>query len=553
MGTVWEAYDEALHRPVAVKEILLPHGIPTSEADELRERMMREARATAVLSHPNVVTLYDIARENGEPFVVMELVPGRSLSQILAETPKLTMEQAAVVADAVASALRAAHSAGITHRDVKPGNVLVADDGRIKLTDFGIARNVAEQTMTSTGIMLGSPAYIAPEVAAGEQVTPMADLWGLGATLFTAVEGRTPYDPELEVLQILYQVVNGEVPRPQSTGPLAEVITGLMVREPAQRMPLVELRRKIYGLLPEPGKSVFGDQEKGSQSSLTVPVVKPGMATVPALDLGPDQSRKREQTTVDPRSAVAASASMAPAAAAANAPLAATPGPLPFTPPPAPPTPPITRPVSAAVLVASVLLFLVATAGGFALTRQLAGVTLLPTSKVTGQPPNVSLTNRTDTVGVKLVPRSDFTMAVPVDWQRFTEERVNPKGLPTSARTQYVSPDGSYLLAVERFPGFYPKHRIADYRDALKATLRGVTIRDGDTPVANRPKGAERATEFVFDTTEAGELARTTFVQAIPVGTEDLWVVSLTVPTEAEQTRRSELFDQIAATFAIPD
>ena len=128
MGTVWSAYDEFLHRPVAVKEVLLPPGVPASQADELRERTLREARAIAVLSHPNVIILHDVARENGEPFVVMELLPSRSLAHLLRDHGPLSVEQAAAVGNAVAAALEAAHAAGITHRDVKPGNVLVAAD-----------------------------------------------------------------------------------------------------------------------------------------------------------------------------------------------------------------------------------------------------------------------------------------------------------------------------------------------------------------------------------------------------------------------------------------
>src|SRR5690348_14898194 len=135
MGRVWEAYDEFLCRPVAVKEVLLPPGIPDSEADELRERTLREARAIAVVSHPNVITLHDVARENGQPFVVMEYMPARSLAELLRELGTLSEPQAATVGFAVAAGLDAAHQAGITHRDVKPGNVLLAEDGRVKLTD----------------------------------------------------------------------------------------------------------------------------------------------------------------------------------------------------------------------------------------------------------------------------------------------------------------------------------------------------------------------------------------------------------------------------------
>ena len=175
--------------------------MPEPEADELRERTLREARAIAVLSHPNVITLHDVAREQGEPFVVMEYMAARSLAQLLRAGGGLSTAQSALIGDAVAAALDAAHAAGITHRDVKPGNVLVASDGRMKLTDFGIARNVSERTMTRTGIMLGSPAYIAPEVASGGQVTPAADLWGLGATLFAVDRGPGAVRPDGPVLE----------------------------------------------------------------------------------------------------------------------------------------------------------------------------------------------------------------------------------------------------------------------------------------------------------------------------------------------------------------
>ncbi|MDT7579143.1 MAG: eukaryotic-like serine/threonine-protein kinase, partial [Pseudonocardiales bacterium] len=172
MGTVWSGYDEILRRRVAVKELKVPPGIPQREAFAMRERMLREARALGGLSHPNVITVYDVVDAGGEPMVVLEMVPSRNLATLISEQGVLTTGQAAVVGFATAAALRAAHRAGITHRDVKPGNVLVAHDGQVKLTDFGIARNVADAPMTTAGLVLGSPAYIAPEIAAGQPVTP---------------------------------------------------------------------------------------------------------------------------------------------------------------------------------------------------------------------------------------------------------------------------------------------------------------------------------------------------------------------------------------------
>ncbi|HEY4460232.1 MAG TPA: serine/threonine-protein kinase, partial [Pseudonocardiaceae bacterium] len=213
MGIVWLAYDEVLRRAVAVKEVRLPPGMPAAEAASVRERTLREARAIAALTHPNVISVFDVARHNGEPYVVMELVASRSLAELIRKHGKCSIEQAALVADSVAAALEAAHRRGITHRDVKPGNVLIGDDGQIKLTDFGIARNMSEVTMTSSGLILGTPAFIAPEAAAGDPVTPAADLWGLGATLYAAITGDPPYDKGDDPVETITEVVHGEIPR----------------------------------------------------------------------------------------------------------------------------------------------------------------------------------------------------------------------------------------------------------------------------------------------------------------------------------------------------
>ncbi|WP_233345932.1 serine/threonine-protein kinase, partial [Saccharomonospora iraqiensis] len=279
MGTVWSAYDEFLHRQVAVKEVRMPPGVPPNQIEELRERTLREARAIAVLSHPNVVILHDVVKEHGDPYVVMELLPSRSLAGLLDSSGRLTVAQAAALGEAVAAALEAAHAEGITHRDVKPGNVLIAGDGRIKLTDFGIARNVSEATMTHTGMMLGSPAFIAPEVAAGGPVTYTADLWGLGTTLFAATEGHPPYDADGDPLETVVSVVQGEVPRP-SAGPLAPVIRGLMTKKPSERMSLSEVRRRLYPLLTPPRHTLFppelfaeteGSQRSGASETRVIP------------------------------------------------------------------------------------------------------------------------------------------------------------------------------------------------------------------------------------------------------------------------------------------
>ncbi|HTK65265.1 MAG TPA: protein kinase [Pseudonocardia sp.] len=304
MGTVWAGYDEVLHRAVAVKELRVPPGVPTGEMVAMRERMMREARTLGGLSHPNVITLYDVVDVSGDPYVVLELLPSRNLSEVISDQGRLSVGQAASVGLAVAAALQAAHRANITHRDVKPGNVLVAHDGRIKLTDFGIARKRDDLTMTATGLVLGSPAYIAPEVAAGEAVTPAADLWGLGATLFASVEGRPPYDVEGDPVKTVTAVVHDEVPQTTLTGPLAEVISALMVKDPAGRLPLAEVRRRLRPLLADPDDPLF----PGSPEAYTMPP-SPAVSRPPAQDGGGSlpQEPPRPDRRAESSGAVAAS------------------------------------------------------------------------------------------------------------------------------------------------------------------------------------------------------------------------------------------------------
>ncbi|MCD2197400.1 protein kinase [Actinomycetospora endophytica] len=274
MGTVWSAYDEVLHRPVAVKEVRLSL-VPVSERAIVRERTLREARATAMLSHPNVVTLYDVVEVDSEPYVVMELLPSRSLASYIGERGTLSHAETAEIGSAVASALMTAHRAGITHRDVKPGNVLIGTDGQIKLTDFGIARNAAESSMTQTGTVLGSPPYIAPEVAMGRAVGPPADLWGLGATLFACLEGRPPYDAG-DPVSTVSAVVHGEIPRPSGQGPVVDVVRGLMVKDPGLRMPLPAVRRRLRPLMADPEGPMLSAPSSPATTEFRIPEGQPG-------------------------------------------------------------------------------------------------------------------------------------------------------------------------------------------------------------------------------------------------------------------------------------
>ncbi|MFD0591791.1 ricin-type beta-trefoil lectin domain protein [Catellatospora coxensis] len=235
-GRVWRARDEYLQRFVAVKELLAPAHLSDEERKATRERSLREARAVAQLSHPNVIQLYDVIPHEGEPWIVMELVRARSLHQVLASDGPIPVQRAADIGLALLGALRAAHQAGILHRDVKPANVLLADDGRVLLTDFGLATHQsADSTVTRTGMVVGSPAYLAPERVDGDRGGPAADLWALGATLFTAVEGRLVFDRPSPAATIA-ALVTEQPPRPTRAGALTPVLEGLLRKDPDRRI-----------------------------------------------------------------------------------------------------------------------------------------------------------------------------------------------------------------------------------------------------------------------------------------------------------------------------
>lgn len=241
MGTVWHGIDQLLGREVAVKEVRFPPELGETEQAELRERTLREARATARLSHPNVVTTYDVVEEDGRPYIVMELLPTRSLSTVLREDGALPPERVARIGLEMLSALEVSHRQGIVHRDVKPGNVLLTKEGRAVLTDFGIATMAGDPALTSTGVVLGSPAYMSPERARGRKPGPESDLWSLGATLYAAVEGRPPYDSD-NALGTLTAVISDPVEPPRTGGPLGEAILGLLEKDPGVRMDIQSAR-----------------------------------------------------------------------------------------------------------------------------------------------------------------------------------------------------------------------------------------------------------------------------------------------------------------------
>ncbi|WP_442930221.1 protein kinase domain-containing protein [Micromonospora sp. LH3U1] len=244
MGRVWQARDEMLQRDVAIKELVAPPGLRDDERREMRERSMREARAVARLGHVNVVRVFDVLHSADDPWIVMELVPSRSLHQVLEAEGPMPAARAAYIGLGVLGALRAAHQAGVLHRDVKPANVLLADDGRVVLTDFGLATLPGDPRMTQTGMVLGSPAFLAPERATDGDVGPAADLWSLGATLYAAVEGRTPYHRSSPIAT-LAALATEPPPPAQRAGRLTPLLEGLLRREPGQRISAEEADRLL--------------------------------------------------------------------------------------------------------------------------------------------------------------------------------------------------------------------------------------------------------------------------------------------------------------------
>ncbi|MEU6847720.1 serine/threonine-protein kinase [Streptomyces sp. NPDC046716] len=253
MGTVWRAKDETLGRTVAVKELRFPTSIDDEEKRRLVTRTLREAKAIARIRNNGAVTVFDVVDEDDRPWIVMELVEGKSLAEAVREDGLLEPKRAAEVGLAILDVLRSAHREGILHRDVKPSNVLIAEDGRVVLTDFGIAQVEGDPSITSTGMLVGAPSYISPERARGHKPGPAADLWSLGGLLYASVEGVPPYDKG-SAIATLTAVMTEPVDPPTNAGPLAPVIYGLLAKDPAQRLDDAGARALLNDVIhaPEP-------------------------------------------------------------------------------------------------------------------------------------------------------------------------------------------------------------------------------------------------------------------------------------------------------------
>ncbi len=272
MGRVWLGYDEVLRRDVAVKEVVPPPGLTAAEQDMSNERSLREARAIARLNHPNVVRIYDVVNKQPHPWIVMEYVPSRSLHQTIVEDGPLPPPEVARIGLAVLAALCAAHRAGIVHRDVKPSNVLLSGQ-RVVLTDWGLATMEGDVTVTRTGMIIGSPAYISPERARDGAYSPASDLWSLGATLYATVEGKAPFERS-SAIATLTALATEEPDPPTHAGPLRPALTGLLVKTPANRMGPVEAEQAM--------RQALGPKAKPKTAPWRAPRPRPADEEAPA-------------------------------------------------------------------------------------------------------------------------------------------------------------------------------------------------------------------------------------------------------------------------------
>src|SRR5215469_2575583 len=257
MGVVWRAHDQLLDREVAVKEVVLSAAIGEDERKNAYQRTLREARTAARLSHRGVVTVYDVAEEDGRPWIVMELVPSRSLDELIAVDGAMPALRAGRMGQQLLAALAAAHAVGVLHRDVKPSNVLIATDRlaagweeRAVLTDFGIAQFEGDPRLTATGMVMGSPGFTAPERIRGSDATPASDLWSLGATIYAAVEGRGPYEQRGGAITTMSAIINEDAPVAPHAAQLAPLIAALLRRDPATRPSAGAAARMFAEVLP---------------------------------------------------------------------------------------------------------------------------------------------------------------------------------------------------------------------------------------------------------------------------------------------------------------
>ncbi|MEV0676431.1 protein kinase [Actinosynnema sp. NPDC050436] len=284
MGVVWRAEDTRLRRIVAVKELLARNGFDADSA----KRAVREGRIAARLQHANVIALYDVVEDDERPWLVMEYLPSRSLATVLAERGTLPPDEVRRIGHQLAAGLASAHEAGVIHRDVKPGNVLVTEFGTVKVTDFGTSRVAGEGTLTASGMLVGTPAYLAPEVALGADPGFPSDVFGVGATLYAALEGGPPFGVDGNPILLLHRAAEGKYPPPANAGPLEPILTRLLDRDPANRPTMAEAERMLAEQSAEPATVLAPALPFAAATRIVLPVLDPPAETGPSEPLPAD-------------------------------------------------------------------------------------------------------------------------------------------------------------------------------------------------------------------------------------------------------------------------
>nr|WP_280758855.1 serine/threonine-protein kinase [Prescottella agglutinans] len=297
MGAVWLAHDTLLDREVAVKQVTSTTGMDDAEAREVRNRALREGRNAAQLSHDHAIAMYDVAVESGEPWLVMEYLPSRSLAEAMNLVDTLPPLEVAQIGAQIAAALTDAHAAGILHRDIKPGNILVADRGDalgiVKISDFGIARAKGDAPSGKAGVITGTPAYFAPEVARGDDPTEASDVFSLGATLYTVVEGQPPFGLDSDPIALLHRVAKAEIYRPSLSGPLTDTLLHMLEPDPTRRPTMAQARDALAAVALRsddagPGHTVLlmGEPVKTSDGNVPNWAYRSAPAAIPRRRLG---------------------------------------------------------------------------------------------------------------------------------------------------------------------------------------------------------------------------------------------------------------------------
>jgi hypothetical protein len=514
MGVVWAAHDELLQRDVAVKEVHFPPSLGAEDVQRLSGRTLREARAVAAVDTPSVVRVFDIVEQDGRPWIVMELLRGRTLTEAVAQEGSLPQQEVARIGLALVDALEASHAAGILHRDVKPGNVLLVDGGRVALTDFGIATAAGETNDATTGVVLGSPSYVAPERFQGMAPAAASDYWALGATLWTAAEGHPPYggaDP----YAVVTAVATSAPPPLTQTGPvLRDLLLAVMDRDPSRRPGPEQIRQGLNRVLEEPEATLQ------PTAPLTQPLVEDFDRTT-VLGAAP-----RPVTGAPPVRPVTAAPPVRPTAAPAGQ----------------------RRVVPAAVAVAAAAVVLAG--GALALNHDSSGTaapaaparTTAPAAttrpSAAAAPTSAATTKPATKAGSYTDPAIGWSVDVPQGWNRKTVD----------AGTRFTDPSsGRYVLIATRYPA--GPSAVGAWRDAegsFRSSHRGYQRIRLETISGDAARGAADAADWEF-TYDGGGRTLHALDRALVFGKRG-YAVYVQAPVDQWDASQS-LFNAVQASF----